>query len=125
MTDENGPLRRAMETIRALRAELAAARGATEMARGAADVAIVGMSLRAPGGVHDRTSFWTALTEGRDLTGPLPDDRAAAFPGQWDKFPTRGGYLDGAFGFESKFFGLSAPEARAMDPQHRLLLEGT
>ncbi|WP_205660886.1 polyketide synthase [Amycolatopsis vastitatis] len=118
MTDATGPLRRAMETIRALRADLAAARGATQ-------VAVVGMSLRAPGGLHDRTAFWAALAEGRDLTGPLPGDRAAAFPGQWDRFPTRGGYLEDAFGFEPKFFGLSTPEARAMDPQHRLLLEGT
>ena len=118
MTDATGPLRRAMDTIRALRDELAAARGTTH-------VAVVGMSLRAPGGVHDRTSFWAALTEGRDLTGPLPADREAAFPGQWDKFPTRGGYLEEPFGFEPKFFGLSSPEARAMDPQHRLLLECT
>ncbi|MFL6121389.1 beta-ketoacyl synthase N-terminal-like domain-containing protein [Actinophytocola sp.] len=118
MTDVTGPLRRAMETIRTLRAELAAARGATQ-------VAVVGMSLRAPGCVNDRASFWATLTQGRDLTGPLPAERAAAFPGQWDKLQTRGCYLEGAFGFEPKFFGLSAPEARAMDPQHRLLLEGT
>jgi polyketide synthase 5 len=34
-----------------------------------------------------------------------------------------GAFLDDVAGFDSEFFGLSEPEATALDPQHRLLLE--
>ncbi|WP_335936407.1 polyketide synthase [Streptomyces sp. PTD5-9] len=111
-----GPLRRAMETIRSLRAELDAARGERR-------IAVVGAGLRAPGGIGDRETYWRALADGRDLTGELPGHRRGAFGPGWDGLLTRGGYLDDVFGFDAKFFGISPREARNLDPQHRLLLQ--
>ncbi|MFI2641581.1 polyketide synthase [Streptomyces sp. NPDC018610] len=110
MPDNAAPLRRAMETIRSLRAELEAARGARR-------VAVVGAALRAPGGIADRDSYWEALIAGSDLTGPYPADRPGPGPAG------RGGYLAGALAFDADFFGISPREARNLDPQHRLLLE--
>ncbi|MFB7915571.1 beta-ketoacyl synthase N-terminal-like domain-containing protein [Streptomyces sp. NPDC056061] len=111
-----GPLRRAMETIKSLRAELDAVRGARR-------IAVVGTALRAPGGIGDRETYWRALAEGRDLTGELPARRRAVFDSGWDGLLSRGGYLDDVFGFDAKFFGISPREARSLDPQHRLLLQ--
>ncbi|MFF9349378.1 polyketide synthase [Streptomyces sp. NPDC014734] len=111
-----GPLRRAMETIKSLRAELDAARGARR-------IAVVGTGLRAPGGIDDRETYWRALAEGRDLTGELPARRRGVFGADWDGLLSRGGYLDDVFGFDAKFFGISPREARSLDPQHRLLLQ--
>lgn len=111
-----GPLRRAMETIRSLRAELDAARAARR-------IAVVGTGLRAPGGIGDRETYWRALAEGRDLVGELPGQRRDVFGNGWDGLLSRGGYLDDVFGFDAKFFGISPREARNLDPQHRLLLQ--
>lgn len=105
-----------METIRSLRAQVDAQRGAQR-------VAVIGTGLRAPGGIFDRESYWRALAEGRDLTGELPEERRRMFPGAWDGLLSRGGYLDDVLGFDAKFFGISPREARNLDPQHRLLLE--
>ncbi|MGW1528439.1 beta-ketoacyl [acyl carrier protein] synthase domain-containing protein [Streptomyces sp. NPDC002159] len=110
MPDNAAPLRRAMETIRSLRAELDAARGAQR-------VAVVGAALQAPGGIADRGAYWEALLAGRDLTGPYPANRPAPGPAE------RGGYLTDALAFDADFFGISPREARNLDPQHRLLLE--
>lgn len=111
-----GPLRRAMETIRSLRGQLDAVRGAQR-------VAIVGMGMRAPGGVTDRGSYWAAVEQGRDLTGELPADRRRVFGTEWDGLLSRGGYVHDVLDFDPQFFGISPREARALDPQHRLLLE--
>ncbi|PXX08700.1 type I polyketide synthase [Mycolicibacterium moriokaense] len=91
--------------------------------------AIVGYAARFPG-APDADAFWDVLCEGRDAISEVPKDR-------WDvdeffdpehgasgKVVTRrAGLVDDATGFDAPFFGLSAREARWMDPQHRLLLE--
>ncbi|MEU3049766.1 beta-ketoacyl synthase N-terminal-like domain-containing protein [Streptomyces sp. NPDC006984] len=110
------PMSRAMETIRALREELAALRGAHP-------VAVVGAGLRAPGGVQDLDGYWRLLAEGTDVVGPLPQRRRGPFGQAWDTVPHRGGFLDEVLEFDAPFFGAAPREARAMDPQHRLLLE--
>lgn len=86
-------------------------------------IAVVGMAVRAPGGVAGLDAYWSAVAAGRDLTGDLPEDRRARFGTAWDGMVTRGGYLDAPFDFDARFFGISPKEARAVDPQHRLLLE--
>ncbi|MBB4915641.1 beta-ketoacyl synthase N-terminal-like domain-containing protein [Streptosporangium saharense] len=86
-------------------------------------VAVVGIGIRAPGGVTDTASYWDAIVRARDLTGDLPAERRAAFGTEWDDLVTRGGYLDNPFDFDARFFGMSPREARTVDPQHRLLLE--
>ncbi|WP_256092178.1 polyketide synthase [Micromonospora haikouensis] len=88
-----------------------------------APIAVVGMAVRAPGGIADLDAYWSAILHARDLTGDLPADRRDAFGAAWDGMVTRGGYLDAAFDFDPKFFGIAPKEARVLDPQHRLLLE--
>jgi acyl transferase domain-containing protein/acyl carrier protein len=91
--------------------------------------AIVGYAARFPGAA-DAGEFWQVLAEGRDAISEVPADR-------WDvdeffdpdpdtpgKVATRrAGFVDDVTGFDAPFFGMSAREARMLDPQHRLLLE--
>ncbi|MFE6738012.1 SDR family NAD(P)-dependent oxidoreductase [Streptomyces tubercidicus] len=94
-------------------------------------VAVIGMGLRFPGGAATPEAYWQLLREGRDATSPAP-------PGRWDPYneqhagaasvlertPTRGGYLtEDLAAFDADFFGLSAREAAAADPQQRFMLE--
>jgi len=85
--------------------------------------AIVGMSLRAPGGITGVDAYWEAVRNGSNLVTELPAERRAVFGAEWDGMVTRGGYLSGAFDFDARFFGVSPREARVVDPQQRLLLE--
>lgn len=122
---ELSPIKRALIEIRDLRARL------SELEDKAQDkIAIVGASLRAPGGVHDLRSFADLLWAGRDAIGPIPADRwsidawyddAQEAPG---KMTTReGGFIDSVDCFDAEFFGISPLEAQSMDPQQRLVLE--
>ncbi|MEV6276993.1 beta-ketoacyl synthase N-terminal-like domain-containing protein [Nocardia sp. NPDC051832] len=110
------PMSRALATITRLKAELAAR---TEEP----PLAVIGVGIRFPGGIDDLNSLWQALSTGRDLLGDLPPQRRRRFDGEWAGLPQRGGFLTDVFGFDAKFFGIGPAEARAMDPQHRLLLE--
>ncbi|MBL1065955.1 type I polyketide synthase [Streptomyces sp. 7-21] len=96
-----------------------------------AEVAIVGIGLRLPGGIVSLDGLWQALTEARDLVGEVPPDRydKEAFTcGDPDR-PGRACTAAGGFlgqdlaGFDAEYFGISPKEASRIDPQHRLLLE--
>jgi len=123
--DQLTPLQRAAFLLKDTQGKLAALQKAqTE------PIAIVGIACRFPGQVHDASSFWGLLSEGRDAVGEIPRDR-------WDvdayydpdprapgKMNTRwGGFLDKFDEFDNTFFGISAQEAARVDPQQRLLLE--
>ncbi|GGW18034.1 hypothetical protein GCM10018980_54000 [Streptomyces capoamus] len=110
------PISRAMETIRGLREELDALRSART-------VAIVGAGVRAPGGVSDLDGYWRLVAAGGDAVRPIPGHRRHPFGAAWDAVPHRGGFLDEVLEFDAPFFGVAPREARALDPQHRLLLE--
>ncbi|CAJ1496945.1 SDR family NAD(P)-dependent oxidoreductase [[Mycobacterium] kokjensenii] len=91
--------------------------------------AIIGYAARLPGAA-DADQFWHVLRDGRDAVSEVPDDRwdADEFfdpePGTPGKVVTRrAGFVDDVTGFDAPFFGISAREARLLDPQHRLLLE--
>ncbi len=81
-----------------------------------APIAIVGMSGVFPG-ASDPDELWRNLLAGHDATREAPLDR-------WNRqpvgAPARGGFIDGIGEFDAAFFGLSAPEARVIDPQQRL-----
>jgi acyl transferase domain-containing protein len=118
-------LKRAFAAIDQLQRELAAARRQrTE------PIAVVGLGCRFPGGVVDADSYWHLLADGVDAITEIPADRwdvdafyqaEAGHPG---KMSTRwGGFIDELDQFDAAFFGISAREAEAMDPNQRLVLE--
>ncbi|GAA2973261.1 SDR family NAD(P)-dependent oxidoreductase [Streptomyces enissocaesilis] len=93
-------------------------------------IAIVGVSCRLPGGIHDMDGLWTALCTEREAVGDAPHDRFDARRFVADdmmrtgrSYTSAGGFLDDIAGFDAAYFGISPKEAAHMDPQHRLLLE--
>src|SRR6478736_3098007 len=93
------------------------------------DIAIVGAACRFPGASNPKT-FWELLASGRDAVSEIP-------PNRWTRdfyfHPSRGqagksytwaaGTIGEVGNFDAAFFGVSAREARQMDPQQQLLLE--
>jgi acyl transferase domain-containing protein len=125
MSTSASTLKRAFAAIDGLQRELAAVRRErTE------PIAVVGLGCRFPGGVVDADSYWNLLENGVDAITEIPADRwdvdafyqaEAGHPG---KMSTRwGGFLDDLDQFDAAFFGISAREAEAMDPNQRLVLE--
>lgn len=91
--------------------------------------AIIGYAARLPGAA-DADQYWDVLRNGRDAVSEVPPDRWEADeffdpdPAAPGKVVTRrAGFVDDVTGFDAPFFGVSAREAKLMDPQHRLLLE--
>ncbi|MEU8633145.1 SDR family NAD(P)-dependent oxidoreductase [Amycolatopsis sp. NPDC048633] len=85
-------------------------------------IAIVSMSCRLPGGADSPEDLWELVAAGRDAIAGFPADRG------WDVGglgPSGGGFRYDAAEFDAGFFGISPREALAMDPQQRMLLEGS
>ena len=91
-------------------------------------IAIVGMGCRFPKAENPQ-AFWTLLSQGQDAIQEVPASRFdiakvydpdASVPG---KTVSRwGGFLDQVDQFDRRAFRMLPREAKAMDPQHRLLL---
>src|SRR5690349_4493557 len=94
-------------------------------------IAVIGLGCRFPAGINTPEEFWAFLQAGGDAIQEIPKDR-------WDNdvyydanpdAPGKISTLWGAFieqpidRFDALFFGISAREARSMDPQQRMLLE--
>ncbi|HTZ45882.1 MAG TPA: thioester reductase domain-containing protein [Jatrophihabitans sp.] len=118
----------ALRTITQLQEQLRASR--EERGTRTEPVAIVGRSLRMPGGADSPRDWWPLLHDGVDATSEFPADRADArelFHPDPDHPGTahviRGGFLGRVDGFDPAVFGISPREATGMDPQQRMALE--
>jgi len=123
--EQLSPVKRALLEIRALRERVTELEGA-----GREPVAIIGIGIRAPGGVVDLDSLAELLWNGTDAITRVP-------PGRWPldawfnedadapgKMYTReGGFIADVDQFDADFFGIAPVEAASMDPQQRLVLE--
>ncbi|WP_133150565.1 type I polyketide synthase, partial [Frankia canadensis] len=89
-------------------------------------VAVIGLSCRLPGAASPQ-AFWRLLVDGVDAVSEVPRSRAepdGLLPARMTAgTPFRGGFLPHVDLFDADFFGVSAREARSVDPQQRLALE--
>ena len=98
-------------------------------------VSILGMSTRFPL-AENKKKLWELLDSGINTVSEYPKNRGtryqlfeAAFnpskgvPGK--HYVLHGSYLEEIDGFDYRFFGISEAEATSMDPQQRMLLQGT
>ena len=93
-------------------------------------VAVVGIGCRFPAGVVGPEAYWSFLADGGDAISEIPPDRwnADEFYDPDTLAPGRmaskwGGFLPDVDGFDADYFGITPREAKAMDPQHRVMLE--
>lgn len=92
-------------------------------------IAIVGIGCRFPGAEHPQ-AFWELLCAGRHAIREVPAERwdvealYSADPDLPGKMLSRwGGFIEHVDQFDWRMFRILPREARAIDPQHRLLLE--
>lgn len=118
-------LKQALLAVRELRAQLQAAKGASQE-----PIAIIGASCRFPGGANGLENYWRLLESGVDGITEVPNERwdvDALYdpdPAAAGKVITRkGGFIDGVFDFDAERFRISPREALSMDPQQRIVLE--
>ncbi|SPL99141.1 Malonyl CoA-acyl carrier protein transacylase [[Actinomadura] parvosata subsp. kistnae] len=93
-------------------------------------IAIIGMAFRAGGDIRSPAALWEFTEQDGDACGDLP-------PGRWDPYrragprqaavlrrtTSRASFMSDVAGFDAAFFGISASEARQLDPQQRIMLE--
>ena len=96
-------------------------------------IAIIGYSCRLPGEVTSPTDLWELCTRKRHGWSKIPEERFSleAFRHPWASkrgaLNPMGGYFlkDDISRFDAPFFGITAQEAKTLDPQQRQLLECT
>jgi acyl transferase domain-containing protein len=91
------------------------------------DIAIVGLSCRFPG-ARNVEEFWQNLASGVESITRLSDQEMieSGVPPAYLRNPDyvkAAPILEEPGAFDAAFFGFSPLEAKAMDPQHRILLE--
>jgi acyl transferase domain-containing protein/acyl carrier protein len=124
---ESSPLSAVKQSLLAI-AQLQAKVDAAERARDE-PIALVGIGCRFPR-AGSPEAFWRLLVDGVDAVSEVPASRwnAETFydpdPDAAGKMSSKwGGFLDDVDQFDAGFFGISAREAEALDPQQRVLLE--
>lgn len=95
-------------------------------------IAICGIGLRLPGGIHTTQQFWDVLYNGKDMRGPIPKDRFNIDGydtklGKKGAIKTHFGYFleDDLACLDVSFFNMSKQELEKVDPQQRQILEVT
>jgi len=92
-------------------------------------IAIIGASVRLPGGINSLNTYWDVLAGGRDVVTKIGPERWGTEFYQHPDVKARGrsytfaaGVIDDVATFDPGFFGISPREAIQMDPQQRLTL---
>ncbi|KAF2643547.1 putative polyketide synthase [Massarina eburnea CBS 473.64] len=94
-------------------------------------IAIIGLSLKLPGDADNVDTFWDIMMEARSTASTFPKERIN-HPAYYNTDPAvmgsirprKGHFIKQDLGaFDADFFGISAEEATAMDPQQRGMLE--
>nr|ALQ32795.1 putative polyketide synthase [Fusarium bulbicola] len=97
------------------------------------DIAIVGIGLRFPGDASSPEELWKVLERGESQWSEFPKDRLN-IDGYYHPSGNRQGsisfrgahFIKGNFAsFDASFFSISAEDAKAIDPQQRILLEAS
>ncbi|AQT71281.1 type I polyketide synthase [Streptomyces sp. fd1-xmd] len=96
------------------------------------DIAIVGLGCRFPG-AHDVRAYWKLLMSGERQFSAVPAERwnheVFHDPGNPSaphaSYTDQVAFLDGVDRFDALHYGVPPARARAMDPQHRLMLDVT
>ncbi|MET9145687.1 SDR family NAD(P)-dependent oxidoreductase [Streptomyces sp. NPDC004042] len=93
-------------------------------------IAVIGIGCRFAGGADSPEALWDLLMDAVDASGPVPEDRWAPQRAQsrenaavLTRVTPNGSFLGDIAGFDAAFFGISATEARQLDPQQRIALE--
>lgn len=100
---------------------------------GSMPIAVVGMSFRGPGEATTVENLWKMICDKREGWGPIPKEKwnNDAFYHPDNKrhgtMNVKGGHFfkEDLAVFDAPFFNMTATEAAALDPQQRILLEGT
>ena len=98
-----------------------------------APIAIIGVHAQFPGSTS-LEQYWQNLREGRDMIGPVPQERwdtnalfdaqpANAANGHGKIYCKWGGFIDDADKFDAAFFSITEQDARLIDPQERLFIQ--
>lgn len=81
-------------------------------------IVISGMSCRFPGSANTPEDLWQLLIAQKDVCQTVPADR------EWSSATNmRGYFIDDPFRFDAELFAMTPREAKAIDPQQRILLE--
>jgi acyl transferase domain-containing protein len=95
-------------------------------------IAIVGIGLRLPGGIHNTGSLWDLIVNKRETRCRVPKSRynidgyyhtskeSGSVAAEYGHFLADS---DGLDAFDTSFFTISKAEAEQLDPQQRMLLE--
>lgn len=94
-------------------------------------IAIVGSACRFAGGASSPSKLWELLSKPRDVRSDIPTSRfnVASYyhpnPAYHGHSNIQHSYLleEDVAAFDSEFFGIKPVEAKAIDPQQRLLME--
>ncbi|RIZ49293.1 non-ribosomal peptide synthetase, partial [Staphylococcus delphini] len=93
-------------------------------------IAVISSSCRLPGGVNSTDELWDMLLERKDCITKVPPSRFdidTIYNTNRDlvnsSYTNKGAFIDNVEYFDYDFFSIPLAEAKAMDPQQRILLE--
>src|SRR5579864_1511243 len=88
-----------------------------------ADIAIIGMSCKLPGGIETPDQLWQVLASEKCVISSFPKARGRWPAGSAKPGIEQGGFVHDIDAFDAAFFRISPAEAQRTDPQQRILLE--